>query len=235
MFQKFNLNLFVFIFTIIGNSQSSKTNNLTLSAELKDNANAVIRHKSLESEIKDYNKMVVTEHYAKIKKESIVTELEREKGDIVIENLDIKNKTNLSKPILLSYDFKLDNAVEEIGGKLYFSPLLFFGNNTNAFIQDTLVYPIDLIYPRNTKYRININLPEGYEIETTPENSKFVLNTKEGEFSYVITPNGKMIQLVVNLDLNNTLILPKGYPEFKKFMQLSSDKKAEKIVLKKIQ
>lgn len=171
--------------------------------------------------------------YAKVKLESIVTKLEEEKGNIVIENLDVKNKTNSSKPILLSYDFKLENAIEEIGGKLYFSPLLFFDKNTNVFVQDSRVYPIDLIYTRNTKYRISINLPEGYEVETTPENAKFILNTSEGEFSYVIESNGKTIQVIVNSNLNNTLILPKGYPEFKKFIQLSSEKKSEKIVLKK--
>ncbi|WP_055435127.1 DUF3857 domain-containing protein [Lacinutrix algicola] len=175
------------------------------------------------------------EKFAKVKPESIIANLEKEKGDIIIENLDIKNKTDLSKPILLSYDFKLDNAVEEIGGKLYFSPLLFFGENTNVFIQDTRTYPIDLIYRRNTKYRVNITLPEGYEIEFIPENAKFLLNTNEGEFSYVIKPNGKTIQLIINSNLNNTLILPQGYPEFKKFIQLSTEKKSEKIVLKKIQ
>lgn len=173
------------------------------------------------------------DNYATVNSESIITKLEDEKGDIIIEGLEIKNKASIGKPILLSYDFKLENAVEEIGGKLYFSPLLFFGENNNVFVQDTRVYPIDLIYPRKTKYRISINLPEGYEVETTPENAKFVLNTNEGEFSYVITPNGKTIQLVVNSDLNNTLILPKGYPEFKKFIQLSTEKKSEKIVLKK--
>ena len=188
----------------------------------------------LREKLTNYLALDYRDTYSKIKPESIITQFEKGKGDIVIENLVVKNNTELGKPILLSYDFKLENAIEEIGGKLYFSPLLFFGNNTNAFVQDTRVYPLDLIYPRNTKYRININLPEGYEVETTPENSKFVLNTSEGEFSYVITPNGKMIQLVVNLDINNTLILPKGYPEFKKFIQLSEEKKSEKVVLKKI-
>jgi hypothetical protein len=173
------------------------------------------------------------ESYAKLKPEHVIAKLEKEKGDIVIENMDIKNKTAIGKPILLSYDFKLENAVEEIGGKLYFSPLLFFGNNANEFVQDTREYPIDLIYPRNTKYRVSINLPEGYEVETTPENSKFLLNGTEGEFSYMVVPNNNMIQLVVSLDLNSTLIQPKEYPEFKKFMQLSSEKKSEKIVLKK--
>ncbi|WP_034061403.1 transglutaminase-like domain-containing protein [Lacinutrix jangbogonensis] len=188
----------------------------------------------LREKLTNYLALDFREDYAKVKPESIIAELEKEKGYIVIENLDIKNKTDLSKPILISYDFKLDNAVDEIGGKLYFSPLLFFGNNTNAFVQDTRVYPIDLIYPQNAKYRISINLPEGYEVESLPGNAKFVLNTTEGEFSYVIVPNGKSIQLVISSNLKNTLILPKGYPEFKKFVQLSSEKKAEKIVLKKV-
>lgn len=189
----------------------------------------------LREKLTNYLALDYRENYAKVKPESVITKLEKEKGDIVIENLDIKNKTNRSKPILVSYDFKLENAVEEIGGKLYFSPLLFFGENTNVFLQNTREYPIDLIYPRNTKYRISIDLPEGYEVESLPENAKFVLNTTEGEFSYVIVLNGKTIQLILNSNIKNTLIIPEGYPEFKKFVQLSSEKREEKIVLTKIQ
>ncbi len=43
-------------------SQTNKTNAITIPSELKEHANAIIRHKTLEIEIKDYNKMVVKEH-----------------------------------------------------------------------------------------------------------------------------------------------------------------------------
>ena len=62
MSHKLALNLFFLLFSVIGTSQSSKTNAFTISSELKEHANAVIRHQSLEIEIKDYNKMIVTEH-----------------------------------------------------------------------------------------------------------------------------------------------------------------------------
>ncbi|WP_241491433.1 DUF3857 domain-containing protein [Lacinutrix mariniflava] len=50
------------LFTLLCTSQSDKTIAITLSPDLKENANAVIRHKALEIEIKAYNKMVVKEH-----------------------------------------------------------------------------------------------------------------------------------------------------------------------------
>ncbi len=50
------------LFTLLSFSQSEKTTALTLSADLKENANAVIRLNSIEIEIKAYNKMVVKEH-----------------------------------------------------------------------------------------------------------------------------------------------------------------------------
>lgn len=49
-------------FALVCSSQSNKTNAITISAELKEHANAVVRFKSLEIEIKDYNKMIVKEH-----------------------------------------------------------------------------------------------------------------------------------------------------------------------------
>ncbi len=80
---------------------------------------------------------------------------------------------------------------------------------------------------------VNIMLPEGFQVESLPENQKLQYNSTEGEFTYLIRENGSMLQMIITLDLNNTLILPENYEQFKQFFELLVNKQAEKIVLKK--
>ena len=146
----------------------------------------------------------------------------------------VNNKEALNKPISYTYDYKLNNEVEEIGDKLYISPLLFLAPEENPFKQDSRTYPIDFIYPLYSKYSITIKIPEGYAVESIPENAKVQLNGVDGEFSYIVKSLGNKLQVMVTTNLNKTLILPAEYEQFKQFFQLSFEKQTDKIVLKKV-
>ncbi len=187
----------------------------------------------IKKHLTDYLALDYRERYYDSKNESMVSNHEKDKGDIEITNLDVKNKKELSKPINYTYDFKLDNAIEEIGDKLYMSPLLFLASEENPFKEENRIYPIDFIYPTYRKYAINLKIPEGYVVESLPENTKVQFNGTEGEFFYIVKAQGETIQVSVVMDLNKTLILPEEYLEFKRFFELSHEKQTEKIVLKK--
>lgn len=165
--------------------------------------------------------------------EEILETMLEDIGEVDIFNLEIKNQDVLSKPISQSYDYNIDNALEQIGDKYYFSPLLFLASDENPFKEDTRMYPIDFIYPVSDKYIVNIMLPDGYEVDALPESSKGEFNGKDCNFTYLVRQNGNMIQVSMSLTLNKTLILPSEYQAFKEFYQLFIDKQTEKIVLKK--
>jgi hypothetical protein len=124
--------------------------------------------------------------------------------------------------------------MEEIGGKLYFSPLIFLSPNENPFKDDKRSYPIDFVYPIVDKYMVNIMMPEGYTVETLPESAKFEFNGTDGTFTYLARLNGNSIQFTITTELNKILILPSEYEHFKKFYQLMIEKQTEKVVLKKV-
>ena len=182
----------------------------------------------------EYNALRYRNNYYEIKNEGIIKSFEDGKGDIEITNLTVKNKEALNKPISFTYDYKLNNEVEEIGDKLYISPLLFLASKDNPFKQDSRTYPIDFIYPTYSKYSVTVKIPEGYAVESLPENAKIQLNGTDGEFSYIIKSNGNTLQVMVTTDLSKTLILPEEYNQFKQFFQLSFEKQLDKIVLKKV-
>ena len=202
-----------------------------INAQINDDLsiNGKIRDQFFDYEAKNFRNK-----YNNLNEEQMIMSLEEDKGEVEISNVEIDSKDELTKPIVCSYEYKLYDAVEDIGGKLYFSPLLFFTPEENPFKAEKRNFPIDFVYPRSDKYLVNIALPEGYEIETLPENVKMQFNGDHGDFLYLAQPNGKFLQVTVSLNLNRPLILAEDYEKFKEFFQLMIEKENEKIVLKKV-
>lgn len=134
------------------------------------------------------------DNFAGINSDEYIKHLEKDKGDLTITDLEIENAQSSSEPVNINYNYTLNDGVEEIGDNLYFSPLLFLASKENPFKQDKRNYPIDFVYPTSDKYIVNIMLPDGYEVESLPENGKFQYKGGEGEFTYLIRPNGKYLQ-----------------------------------------
>lgn len=181
----------------------------------------------------DYKALEYRNTFENYSKDDLIKEIELKNGNLLVSNIEVEDMNIPVKPVLLSYEYHLDEALEEIGENYYFSPLLFLKLKESPFKQETRNYPIDLNFPTSRKYMVNIMLPEGFQVESLPSNEKLQYNGTEGEFTYLIKENGSMLQLVITLDLNNTLILPANYEQFKQFFELLVNKQAEKIVLKK--
>jgi hypothetical protein len=197
--------------------------NLDLSAEGK-----------VRSQKFDYMAKRYRDKYADLSDETYIKALEKDKGDVLISDLKVEGKDDLLEPIKITYQYTMDNAVEEIGDKLYFSPLLFLSTQENPFKQDERKLPIDLMYPMSDKYMINVMLPEGYDVESVPENQALDFADKTGEFKYLINQNGRFLQIILELNINTSFILSENYTFFKQFFTQAIEKESEKIVLKKI-
>jgi len=182
----------------------------------------------------DYCALEYRNTFENYSQDDLRKEIESKNGNLQVSNIDVADMNIPAKPVLLSYEYQLDEALEEIGDSYYFSPLLFLKTEESPFKLQTRSYPIDLNFSTSRKYMVNIMLPEGFQVESLPENEKLQYNNTEGEFTYLIRGNGSMLQMVITLDLNNTLILPANYEQFKQFFELLVNKQAEKIVLKKV-
>ncbi|OUR92645.1 hypothetical protein A9Q87_06280 [Flavobacteriales bacterium 34_180_T64] len=182
----------------------------------------------------NYLAMEYRQRFANISAEDHIKYLEKDNGEIEINNLELKSINDPLQPVQSSYDYNLNGAIEEIGDNLYFSPMLFFATKENPFKQDTRNYPISINYPVSSKYVINVALPEGYEIESLPENFATIYDSDSGKFSYIIKQNGNYLQVLINMELSTTMILPNNYHAFKEFYRQIVENETEKVVLKKI-
>ena len=182
----------------------------------------------------DYTAYFYRNKYAGVTTEDHIKSLEKDKGDIEISSLSIENIKNAFLPVDLNYEYELSDGVDEVGDKLYFSPLLFLATKENPFKLEERDYPIDFVIPYSDEYIVNIMLPEGYKAESLPASEILNFKDENVSFSYIIRGGGKYLQLKAKLDILNPLILPTDYKEFKAFYSKIVEKQTEQIVLTRI-
>ncbi|XLS29956.1 transglutaminase domain-containing protein [Flavobacteriaceae bacterium M23B6Z8] len=166
-------------------------------------------------------------------KEQYLERLENAYNGIEISDYEVKNADDISKPIIETYSFYAENLSESVGDKIYISPLLFLAETENPFKAEERQYPVDFTYPKMEKYMFNIQLPEGYKIESLPENAAVKLPDNLGIFKYNLTSNATSVQVLASVELNSAIVPAAYYGILKEYFKQIIDKEAEKIVLSK--
>jgi len=175
----------------------------------------------------------VRNKYNNISEGDLIVKLEQDNNDIEINQFKITNKNNIDKSLVYQFDFESDNQVEVISNKMYFSPLLFLAKNENPFKLEERNFPVDFGTPWEEKYTISIKIPEGYIIESKPENVAYALPENLGSFKFIIVLKGNQLQVLSNTKINFSIISPVYYKELKEFYKKMIDKQLEKVVLVK--
>ena len=166
--------------------------------------------------------------------ESYLQDLESNYGGIEISDYETSNMAELYKPVMQTFSFTQEAATETIAEKLYFSPMLIFATTENPFKQEKREFPVDYDYPRQSTYRINIQIPEGYKIESLPESSAIQLPEDLGIFRFAIKEGNGKIQLVCSTTIKSAIIVQWHYDSLKEFYKHMVEKETEKVVLSKI-
>ncbi len=182
----------------------------------------------------DYNAFSFRENYNAVAKDSYLEKLEKSYDGIEIENYEVLNDKDLSKPVTENFSFTHSNAVEIIGDKMYFSPMVFFAQTKNPFTQEIREYPVDFVFPTQDKYNISFQMPEGYEVESLPQSAAMAMTDDLGSFKYMLSQELNQFQFSFTVNINSAIISSKDYDVLKAFYKELIDKQNEKIVLKKI-
>ncbi|MDN3493865.1 transglutaminase domain-containing protein [Winogradskyella bathintestinalis] len=185
------------------------------------------------SHLTDYMAYFYRDEFANMTEEDRVKTLEKDKGDIEISELNVESIKDATQPIKVNYVYELTDGIDEVGDKIYFSPLLFLAIKENPFKLEERQYPIDFVILQSDKYYINIKLPEAYVVESLPESEAVEFADANAKFTYLVRQNGKYLQINTQIDILNPLILPSDYINFKAFYSKIVEKHTEQIVLTK--
>ena len=116
---------------------------------------------------------------------------------------------------------------------VYLNPFVDAFDDSNLFSDETRYYPIDLIYPFEEGYILNLTVPEDYEIVEYPESMNLKLPGDKGFLKCSSTQNQNKIQLRISIKFTDHFFYPNEYPYLKEIYDLYIEKRQEQIVLKK--
>ena len=211
-------------------NQLSK-NTITMMANLDVNGHIEGNYRAVKT---NHNAMYYRESYLETDKVQFLKNLENKYKGMEISDYEVKNDYDLSEPITESYRFALQSQADIIGDKLYFSPMFFLKTNENPFKLEKREFPVDFGYPSEVAYRILINLPEGYKIDTMPEPAVVMMPDNLAEFKYNVSGNDKSIQVVITSKVNEPVISALYYDTLKEYYNKFIEKEADQIILTKI-
>lgn len=83
-------------------------------------------------------------------------ELEKEHNFSAVENYEVTNTNDLSKPIVETYSFSSNSMTDIIDSKIYITPMLFHQMDVNPFKAEERAYPIDFNFPTKDTYNFSI-------------------------------------------------------------------------------
>ena len=112
--------------------------------------------------------------------------------------------------------------------------MLFLTEHNNTFRLEERKFPVDFTSPWMVKNTVSIKIPEGYKVETLPENLAIGLPDSLGFFKYQIIESAGKINTISVLQFNSAIIAPQYYTFLKDFYGKLVKKESEKIVLIKI-
>ena len=151
-------------------------------------------------------------------------------SDITIENMEIDSLKFPEAPANYRYDFGFKTDNQDI---IYYNPIIRTSFLENPFKAEDRKYPVEMDYPIDQMYVLNMEIPQGYVVDELPKSAKVAFNGSDGFFEYGIQASETSIQLRTHIKLNKALFAPEDYNSLRDFYAFIVKKQAEQIVFKK--
>ena len=171
----------------------------------------------------------------KHKQDSIVSAPESnasQKNKLTVTNLKVKKQENDWALIEEEFDFVLQT--DQTDSHLYINPMLFPQLKSNPFIQTERVLPIEFPYPYKFTMLTTLTLPEGYEVEETPQPQVIRTQGDGLQCKYMIQRQGNTISLNYIFHLKEPIFLTEQYKQLQELWTKVIEKNNALIVLKKL-
>lgn len=188
----------------------------------------------LRRQLTDYNALAFRNKVEDVKEDIYLENLENEYEKIEIKDYSRSNDKNLKLPVTETFSFTSSNLTEIINSKIYINPMLFYTLHENPFKLEIREYPIDYGFSFLNKYVVNIQIPDGYELENLPTSEIFSMQDDIGSFKFITSSSANTINLLIMNQINTPIVSSEYYDMLKEFYQKMIDKQNEKIVLVKI-
>lgn len=172
--------------------------------------------------------------FKKIGAEKMKESLKKDIKEMKVLNITLENMEDQEKLQNIKMDFEL---AETIGDEdiLYINPIFSGKITENPFKQPERNYPVDFGYGSDYTYKLTLEIPKEFSIESLPKNTNTTLGDKSGQFIYSCTFDAttNKITLMSKIMLRNPIYYAEQYHELKELYNRIIQKQEEQIVLKR--
>ena len=163
-----------------------------------------------------------------------VEDLDEKMPKIKILKHAITNVDSLDLPLSEIYDVEMNIYDSMNADRLSFNPYLLTRISENPFKLEERTYPVDWGAAMDSRVVLTVHLPDGYTIETSPENKNIGLPNQGGRFTTVYEPLDKGFTFSHIFQLNRSTYSSEEYPYLKElYNKIIQTEKADIIFKKK--
>jgi len=134
-----------------------------------------------------------------------------------------------SKPYIVS--LVGEKEIEIIGDNIVVSPFLNIVPKESKLKKMERTYPVDFVYPKSEEFNIFINIPEGYEVSSLPENYNMNNGLASISVKYM-NVNGK-VNIVGRYEIKKPVYEASEYSKIKYYLLMISKKFNTQIIFHK--
>lgn len=150
-----------------------------------------------------------------------------------IKNAAYENADKAYESLKSSCEIATNEWGEVSDERIYFNPMLIFGQTENPFKSPERLFPVDFGEPSDNIYSFTVTVPEGYVVEDLPKSARMVLGQGDMKFDFLVIQNGNQIKISSKIQIKNPIIGVDEYATVRQFFEQISVKHNEQIVLKK--
>ena len=152
-------------------------------------------------------------------------------GDVIISEPHIDSLTNYDMPLGIKYALDYNPEKADI---LYINPLFGEGYKKNPFKSAERAYPVEMPYATDETFILNMEVPDGYEVDELPKQIMVKLDDAgKSFFEYRIQADRGTVALRSRVKLDRAYYEPDEYVNLREFFNLIVKKHNEQIVFKK--
>ncbi|MFW5878078.1 MAG: hypothetical protein ACOCUP_03080 [bacterium] len=170
-----------------------------------------------------------------LSEEKFIEDVENDFPGLQILEHKLDGTEDLNGPVAGEYNVEIKNMSEFMGDLISINPFMFERIKENPLKIEERKFPVNLNYPLKTQYLLKCKLPEGYIVESLPDNINMAFPDKTAKFLFTAAMVGEFLTVNAVLQFDRYLYTSEEYKILKMFYEQLVAKQSEMIVVKKTQ
>lgn len=166
-------------------------------------------------------------------KEDFISNYKKSKPNQTISKLDLLAVDSLGQMPEMKIQTVYHEAYTIAGDRIYFTPMLDLGEETNPFKSLIRNYPVEFGVPQEETFSAVYKIPADYVVEEMPKGESVTLPNNGGRFDFRVTLLEGEIKVDSKVSLKKALYSSEEYGALRELYNRIVSKHAEQIILKK--